>query len=1809
MSLVVFSLILLVAGAFVTMIVGYADEYRTVRINYQFENGDTAYDSYIGVFNKDAEINIYVNNPTISGYTAVDDNNQAAPTTHINRTMTDDLTMSITYKPIEVPYTVTFFKQNVLDDDYTEVETLNESGMTGTYPDYLKNYKYDGFTNLYHKPDFIAADGSTEFELYFSRNYYLINFDLNGGYGVEPVYGKFESTYTIPEPKRKGWVFEGWVLSDDQGNYVDAHGNFLTDEQALAFAKTNKFTGGTVPSHDVSYKAYWSAGDTHYTVVYWIEDPNKAGTYTDVATEEIDKYTDNHHVKTNDTVYVIAPEEQIEDMYVVKDFFSHNLNPQQTEKNDDGTVKLDDQLRPIYVTNADGKPIDDKGNVLDFPEMSPGERNDLNGKEHYFEIDPDKTVSSAIISGDGTTCINVYYKRKPITQRFFFARKFQNEETYQVPGYTKAFSTADGTLNKHLSNSCGSGRTDWMTLTRERPQLKDSSIDVHEYTIDNPDDNNLHSGQVTYYYYEMKTKYGANMRSTWLTEPFEPFTITEGNSGSGQTVRFGAWSAEWGTPYAVRGNSTVKGFYETLDNALLYTNTYLQKTNNAGEYLHEDPTVLNYLSFWTNAQNQNWNMQNNQYIYNFTYKQYVEILPSEYNADGDDLSDAVKASNKYVDTIVIDYDVPPATPSTDGYGQVVLHSGKKIYGLMPENITETYDAGDQYKKLTGPNIPNDGRVNKKYLDRDEAVKINQTPAALEGFEILSDAEVAKAKDGSPLDVQYPGGVKRKQNPICDWYAANDFDDDHHCDIKFLYRRRYYTLTFINNFEKSSATQTRNIYYQWDINSTGIHGNWVYYEPEYIANVEPELREYYTFDGWRFDEDQEDTIPVLENDPNTGGRSHFNSDFTMPADDITLYAKWSLKKNNVSFYKDYEVYSDPNGTPLSTCEVEYNDRILTQYIPTTKTDTQDGRPVLTPPVNGAKFVGWYYEDKAGAEQRVEPETFPVVKELKLYAKWNSEQSAGYKVEFVERGTDNAVAEPVTGSAIVSSTKSFRAKANDELNEQYRPQQGQNNWWPAVSSHSILIKPNDEGESYEPNTYRFEYFQKDTVNYKVRYLDATTLKTLHDDVEKTTNQPLVTETYIPINGYLQDKDVKSLVPAASTKSDPAEAKAEELSMNVIVFLYTPSENASVLIEHYLQNVDGNPNDRADYSLHREERITKKKNDPLDLEQDVYGSTVATAMVANHYTINKGLTQVVKKDTTVTEEPIIVDGNPLVVKVYYSRSKYPYKVICVDMAQEQLHNNDSSLPDGVLKTTVYKEEADLQPLGAIINITPENPLVLNNGDDRDGTYIPITTTPQPLSIEYEKEEDRNDPKANVKKIYYRKQNSIQINYEIICEGAIPGDLQLSQNYEIVLDKPDIEGCTAKDYSGKEGRYTFLGWYPTLEVTDARLTESAFFKPEQLPLNNTTYYAIFKMNSAPYTLNYEYNGRLGGNDGSYIGDGAESDKKVYSVTSELPEDPSLTNETVAKTLVDKAPAIDDLYKDCVWTITDQYVTFNKEKRTVTITAKQTARTCAVKFIYNNNPLDVIRVKINDLAMTGGEFVEAPEKDGSNNFAYWSVTEGNTNKEIAKCYDRKFNLRITCDCTVTACYGAASNAVTISDPKFTREQYTDSTGKPIDKLYADFILAYMNKEGVMLNPAYSGNAEVSNQYKTGLILEYDTNIKLDKEDVAGGNVNDVDLTVYYPSGDVLNKSTALKLARGITTSDAAHRYFKYDISNSNYNNRNRIDKSVSFNNSYSARHLVLRAYYYVWNTAETDEDKAIELTEPVYFTFYNIGNSIRKEN
>ncbi len=356
------------------------------------------------------------------------------------------------------------------------------------------------------------------------------------------------------------------------------------------------------------------------------------------------------------------------------------------------------------------------------------------------------------------------------------------------------------------------------------------------------------------------------------------------------------------------------------------------------------------------------------------------------------------------------------------------------------------------------------------------------------------------------------------------------------------------------------------------------------------------------------------------------------------------------------------------------------------------------------------------------------------------------------------------------------------------------------------------------------------------------------------------------------------------------------------------------------------------------------------------------------------------------------------------------------------------------------------------------------------------------------------------------------------------------------------------------------------------------------------------YALDTTPYTLIYRYQGRKGGNEGSYVGDDSEYDEKTYSVTLDLTAVQMSEGVPTARTLIENAPAVEDLYKDCIWTIDDGQVVYDTENNTVTLTAVQTGKDYTVEFRYNNETLRVQRVKLNSLVMPNNAFVEAPASDGSNPFAYWSVAEDG--KEIARCYNREFNLRVTGDCTVTACYGATAKAVTISEAEYSREQSTDVGGNTTDKLYADFILAYMEKDGKLLNPSYDNHTD--DDYQTGLIVEYDRNIVLEKADAPGATLGDEE-KVVYPDGDTLSSADAQTLANGGALSGAGHSYLVYSVANNGYNNHNRVDRAISFINSETARHLVLRAYYYVWNKTTGE----FEMTEPVYFYLYDIGNSV----
>ena len=398
-------------------------------------------------------------------------------------------------------------------------------------------------------------------------------------------------------------------------------------------------------------------------------------------------------------------------------------------------------------------------------------------------------------------------------------------------------------------------------------------------------------------------------------------------------------------------------------------------------------------------------------------------------------------------------------------------------------------------------------------------------------------------------------------------------------------------------------------------------------------------------------------------------------------------------------------------------------------------------------------------------------------------------------------------------------------------------------------------------------------------------------------------------------------------------------------------------------------------------------------------------------------------------------------------------------------------------------------------------------------------------------------------------------------------------------------------------EGKYGDSSTVYTASLGADNRYRFGFNAPNSGVLYVDVYYGV---NRTPFTLNYVYQGRKGGNtNGSFVGDDLTYDTKTYTKNVELVDALVKDGKPVASVLVDNAPAIDDIYKNCVWTIDEEHVAYG-ENNTVTINAVQKAREYHVQFIYDNQTLTVENVALNELVKDSDDnFIQAPANDGENDFAYWKVEQNG--KEISRCSSRAFNLRITGDCTITACYEANAKTIHISEAEYSRQQYTDGeTGDNIDKLYADFILSYMDEKETMLNPAFTDNPEAVSPYQTGLIIEYDKKITLSKEDAAGATLSDSE-KVVYGSGDVLSTENARKLAKGESPDNPAHEYVTYTVATDKYNNRNRIDKAISFINSPTARHLVLRAYYYVWNTV-TD---TFEMTEPVYFYLYDIGNSV----
>ncbi len=290
----------------------------------------------------------------------------------------------------------------------------------------------------------------------------------------------------------------------------------------------------------------------------------------------------------------------------------------------------------------------------------------------------------------------------------------------------------------------------------------------------------------------------------------------------------------------------------------------------------------------------------------------------------------------------------------------------------------------------------------------------------------------------------------------------------------------------------------------------------YFTPEYPAGLESNA---YEFAGWYT------TAGCYE------GSEVDWSTMTMPASDVTLYAKWAPKTHTVKAYQTKDA-------------LENGEDALHTYdnVPHGTTVT----PTPADPANGNyTFVGWFYISDTGEEKAFDF-SMPVNRDLNLYAKWSSNTLMSYTVEYkLENGTQ--IAPPTTGSALAGSTKTFDAKTGTQLNEGY-----QSGYFPKVSSHSLTM--NIEGG----NEFTFIYVAKEKVKYTVRYLEKGTNKVLHTEKTAETSDAVITEKFEQVSGYAPDAYQKRLVLAAEG--------------NEIIFWYTKDEvHAPVQIIHWTQNIE--------------------------------------------------------------------------------------------------------------------------------------------------------------------------------------------------------------------------------------------------------------------------------------------------------------------------------------------------------------------------------------------------------------------------------------------------------------------------------------------------------------------------------------------------------------------------------------------------------------------------------------------------------------
>ncbi len=1182
-----------------------AENIVTVTVNYlDSTTGNEIYSSYTAQVTKGTEFKQSVVSPTYLGYVAYWNKSDPSSTDADKATdradtldldiaqVNSDTTINVYYKATKVPYSIAYYFQNVYDNEYTIDTSLTKKdyAVTGTIIDSETLHEpvkdKEGFSPLYHIPTSIAGDGSTVINSYYDRNYYLFTFDLDGGYGTEPVYARYESSFLVNEPIKAGYVFKGWELVSTNSESVDTNST-----------KTAAVLPTKMPAENRTYKAIWESAKTTFTVVYWKQNPDD-----------------------ND--------------YSYWDSEAHDATSAEVVNGED--------YKTLPQTITSDKTKDDYWDHVRY---------------HFAKADKNVTVD-----GDGSTVVNVYYDRNVYTMRMIYAREdLSNGKKYIKGGSTYRFGSGENSIRKFNDPSAlvdGSFMTYLLSRddtggswgeVNDIPEFKDSILNKtvngkkvyklgsYSITIDGTvkhgSDSPRNSGKTfKYYYIEFSARYEQYIGDIWLTDPFKTVTLSdyelskwakkyyfdkEGSHATTTNVIKKAYFAGWNGEHFVKysytnnGNQTIKGNYRRLDDNLLYdlgayTDAY--PSSDASVAFNENTTV-NYLGFFDNGSNEvNWNIPRK-----WIYECYV--------------------------------------PSVDNQKTDYLKDG--IYYNMIAPIVNYDDCADVYNS------------SKKVM--------NETPTALRGFTYKEYVQVPKPNSGN--NMAYRGG-----NIIDD--PNDDADGLESFTAKFYYTRNSYNLKFYNyNHYENAKGQTSNVGYGEDIEYEQSLKD-KNFTPMYPDTLEKNA---YEFGGWY-------TSPGCY-----AGSEVDWDDLTMPANDLTLYAKWIPVDHSVRIFDSYSSMVDFENEDVTDDDIIINRLDAIEHSETKETSAiwlqllgsakPDSKGVYTVSYDKDKRTyvksgNYFYrlgrfddsvftytgkgksskyiyvddgtrkgyvradglleirhqghgnvigsidipKDPSGADHIFDgwkfikdskvtafsPLDYMLTNDLNVYADWGSQSSVPYVIHYaLEKGVDESIKKqlnelcpsPLDNTVrsldddsryvyltsdnlwheiIADDTEGFRFEGTTHTFEPKTGTKGElfdkytNGYYPTVSGHSIQMEYDEVGDVTN-NVYTFTYAEVPEISYTVEYRYNTQEKPLINDKTYsqgisgnygkkvvTTTSSIVTEKFQVVADYVPDDTYKTQVLSVTKDSNGHYVSSPD---NVITFYYTKNATVAPYVVHYM------------------------------------------------------------------------------------------------------------------------------------------------------------------------------------------------------------------------------------------------------------------------------------------------------------------------------------------------------------------------------------------------------------------------------------------------------------------------------------------------------------------------------------------------------------------------------------------------------------------------------------------------------------------